>query len=90
MKKDKKLLARIAHFKTELRKFKSGNLSEEAFRKLLSDEISFTKKNILDIYELELAKDKEKIEVLKTIKHKILNNIQLNSEEKEVVLAIIS
>ncbi len=89
MKKDKQLLARIAHFKRELHKFKSGNLSEEDFRKLLSDEISYTKRNVIELYEAELVKDQKEIEILKTIKHKILNNIQLNLEEKEVILAIV-
>ncbi|WP_430409137.1 hypothetical protein [Kordia sp.] len=89
IKKDKKLLERIAHFKSELQKFKSGNLSEEEFSKLLSDEISHTKRNVIEMYEAELVRDQKEIEILKTIKYKILHNMQLNLEEKELILAII-
>lgn len=89
MKKNQRLALRIAKFKEELQKYKSGNLSEEDFSKLLLGEIDYLKKSVIDIYEAELKKDEIEIVLLSTIKHKILNNIQLEQSEKEVILAII-
>jgi hypothetical protein len=89
VKKNKRLALRIDKFKEELQKYKSGNLSEDEFSKLLLGEIAYLKRNVIDIYEAELKKDDKEIELLKIIKHKILNNIQLEQKEKEVILAII-
>jgi len=89
VKKNQRLALRIAKFKEELQKYKSGNLSEEDFSKLLLGEIDYLKKSVIDIYEAELKKDEIEIVLLSTIKHKILNNIQLEQSEKEVILAII-
>ena len=71
MKKNKRLALRIDKFKEELQKYKSGNLSEDEFSKLLLGEIAYLKRNVIDIYEAELKKDDKEIELLKIIKHKI-------------------
>lgn len=89
MKKNKRLALRIKKFKLELQKYKEGNLSEEEFSKFLSNEIGFIKKNVIEIYEAELKKDEKEVEILKSIKHKIIHNISLEKKEKEILLSII-
>ncbi|WP_420571927.1 hypothetical protein [Kordia sp.] len=89
MKKNKRLALRINKFKQELNKYKSGNLTDKEFSKLLLSEIDFVKKDVIEIYEAELKKDQKEIEILKSIKHKILNNIHLEQREKELLLTII-
>ncbi len=89
MKKNKRLALRISKFKLELQKYKSGNLTEEEFSKLLSSEIDFIRRDVIKIYEAELKKDEKEVEVLKSIKHKIIANITLEHKEKELLLSII-
>ncbi len=89
MKKNKRLALRISKFKLELQKYKSGNLTEEEFSKLLSSEIDFIKQGVIEIYEAELKKDEKEVEILKSIKHKIIHNITLEHKEKELLLSII-
>lgn len=89
MKKNKRLALRINKFKQELQKYKSGDLTDEEFSKLLSSEINFIKKGVIEIYEAELKKDEKEVEILKSIKYKIINNITLENQEKEVLLSII-
>ena len=60
MKKNKRLALRINKFKRELEKYKTGSLTEEDFRKLLSNEIDFIKKDVIEIYEAELKKDEKR------------------------------
>lgn len=90
MKKNQLLLIRFQEFKIKLEQFKSGKLSEEEFEHLLLSEIEYLKRNVILIYQEALEKDKQQINILKRIKHKINNNIQLSTEEKNIVLSIIS
>lgn len=89
MKKKKVLAIKQDEFLLKLQQFKAGNLSENDFCKLLIDEVSYLKTSVIKRYEVELEKDRKEIEILNSIKHKIINNIKLEPNEKKIVLAII-
>lgn len=89
MKKRKVLAIKQNEFLNKLQQFKAGEISENDFCKLLVDEVSYLKNDVIKRYKVELEKDKKEIDLLNIIKHKIKNNIQLEPNEKKVVLSII-
>lgn len=89
MKKKKILAIKQDEFLNKLQRYKAGEISEQEFCNLLIDEVNYLKTNVIKRYEIELEKDKKEIQILNIIKHKIKNNIQLEPNEKKLVLTII-
>ena len=89
MKKKKVLASKQNKFLYKLQQFKAGKISEKDFCNLLINEVEYLKINVINRYKIELENDRKEIHILNTIKHKIKNNIQLESIEKEIVLTII-
>ncbi|QHI36723.1 hypothetical protein IMCC3317_20930 [Kordia antarctica] len=90
MKKNKLLLAKIENFKRHLNKFKLGELSEDEFGELLFNEVSNLREITIEKYEIGVKKDEQQIEILKSIRYKLMNSLKLQSHEEKVVFSIIN
>ncbi|WP_028889402.1 hypothetical protein [Tenacibaculum ovolyticum] len=85
-KKIKDYKKKLQDLETLSFEYKEGRILSGDYKKQLTDQIEFVKSNNIKNIEYNINKDLKEIRILKEIKFKLNNNLNLNDFEKSYIL----
>ncbi|PKH52442.1 hypothetical protein CXF68_17855 [Tenacibaculum sp. Bg11-29] len=88
-KKIKDYKKKLQNLETLSFEHKEGTILSGDYKKHLTDQIEFVKSNNIKNIEYNINKDLKEIKILKEIKFKLKNNLNLNDFEKSYILVNI-